>query len=46
VSRIAELLAWLAPRAPDSIRVELELQQLTRIREHLPLLYIIASLTC
>jgi diguanylate cyclase (GGDEF)-like protein len=42
--RVAALIAWLAPRAPESIRAELELQQLTRIRAHLPLLYVIASL--
>ncbi len=41
---VQQLTRWLAPTAPESIRAEVERRQLVRIREHVPMLYMIGTL--
>jgi len=38
------VMGWLAPEVPEAIRVDLERRQLTSIQQHVPTIYLMASL--
>jgi hypothetical protein len=41
---VRRLFQWLVPTAPEAIRVEVERRQLASVQQHVPMIYVIATL--